>query len=87
MAAVAVKVGHLVNDRILRREQAESETEGNSPGTTPPDAFTATPMQTPGATSGADVKLARLRQLGELRDSGVLTPEEFEKQKSILLGG
>ena len=34
----------------------------------------------------ADDPLDKLRKLGELRDSGVLTPEEFEAQKAAVLG-
>ena len=34
----------------------------------------------------ADVRLARLKQLGELRASGVLTDEEFEREKARILG-
>ena len=30
--------------------------------------------------------LDQLRQLGELRDAGVLTAEEFEAKKSLILG-
>jgi len=34
-----------------------------------------------------DDQLARLAKLGQLRDSGVLTPEEFEEQKRRILAG
>jgi hypothetical protein len=34
-----------------------------------------------------DDQLARLAKLGQLRDSGVLTPEEFEQQKRRILEG
>lgn len=33
----------------------------------------------------AEVTLARLKELGELRDSGVLTEEEFTRAKAKLL--
>jgi len=39
------------------------------------------------ADDGVDEQLARLAKLGELRDSGVLTPEEFEQQKRRILEG
>lgn len=41
-----------------------------------------------GAVEGGsgDPTLDRLRQLGELHDSGVLTDDEFAAQKSRLLG-
>lgn len=87
-AAVAVKVGHMVHDRIQTRKQAEWEAQGNSPGTTPPNLFTGT-QSAPAATAqvGADDRLARLAQLGELRASGVLTDAEFEQQKALILAG
>jgi putative oligomerization/nucleic acid binding protein len=44
----------------------------------------ATPAPSPGADSG---QLAQLKLLGELRDSGVLTDDEFERQKQRILGG
>jgi hypothetical protein len=40
----------------------------------------------PAATDTGD-KLAQLKQLGELRASGVLTDAEFEVQKAHILGG
>jgi hypothetical protein len=41
----------------------------------------------PAAESGTDDKLAQLKQLGELRDAGVLTEAEFEVQKEKILAG
>jgi Short C-terminal domain len=40
----------------------------------------------PAAAAPAQDPLDKLEKLGRLRDSGVLTPEEFEEQKSALLG-
>ena len=86
-AAVAVKVGHMVHDRIQSRKQAEWEAQGNPPGTTPPNLFTTSGAPAVAAASAADERLARLAQLGELRASGVLTDEEFEQQKALILAG
>jgi hypothetical protein len=44
----------------------------------------AVPMPSSGADSG---QLAQLKLLGELRDSGVLTEDEFERQKQRILNG
>ena len=38
------------------------------------------------AAAPAEDPLDKLEKLGRLRDSGVLTPEEFEEQKAALLG-
>jgi hypothetical protein len=46
-----------------------------------------TPAAPPPPTQNADNgKLAQLQLLGKLRDSGVLTNEEFERQKQQILG-
>lgn len=37
------------------------------------------------ATPAKDDRLSRLQQLGELRDSGVLTEDEFQREKSRIL--
>ena len=39
------------------------------------------------ADDDVDEQLARLAKLGQLRDAGVLTPEEFEQQKRRILEG
>lgn len=43
-------------------------------------------QQPPPAPSGGDT-LAQLKELGELKASGVLTDAEFEAQKAKILGG
>jgi hypothetical protein len=40
----------------------------------------------PAEQSEIDVLLARLKALGELRDSGVLTEDEFLREKAKILG-
>jgi hypothetical protein len=58
-------------------------------GAAPQQVYAAPPPQeyapAPAAPSQADV-LNQLKQLGELRDAGVLTEEEFAVQKAKLLG-
>jgi hypothetical protein len=45
------------------------------------------PAPAPTAAGGMDAKLAQLKQLGELKQSGVLTDAEFEAQKARVLAG
>jgi hypothetical protein len=45
------------------------------------------PVAAPAGGAPAPSTIEQLGQLGELRDSGVLTPEEFEREKQKLLGG
>ena len=51
--------------------------------------FGPAPPQAAAADSDDEVdeQLARLAKLGQLRDAGVLTPEEFEQQKRRILEG
>ena len=44
-------------------------------------------MPAPSAAGGGDDQLAKLKQLGELKASGVLTEAEFEAQKAKILNG
>jgi hypothetical protein len=43
------------------------------------------PAPPPQPSTGADERIAQLRQLGDLRASGVLTDAEFEEQKRRIL--
>jgi hypothetical protein len=62
------------------QEQRIADVEGQQAA-----AAGAAPSQ-PAAAAGGGT-LEQLKQLGELRDSGVLTPEEFEREKQKVLGG
>ena len=69
-----------VSGRVRRRQQARwAQQEGEQGGyyeTAPQEAAPAAPAD----------PIAQLKELGELRDSGVLTEEEFAAQKAKLLG-
>lgn len=80
-AAVVVKVGHVVHDRIRQRQQAQAP-DGSSAAK--PD--TSREPQT-AAPALPDEVLARLEQLGQLKAAGVLTEAEFEAQKARILSG
>ena len=43
------------------------------------------PPPAPAAAGGMDAKLAQLKQLGDLKQAGVLTDAEFEAQKAKIL--
>lgn len=55
-----------------------------APGATEPPPAAAAPQQNGGAAAQPDV-YDQLRKLGELRDAGVLTDEEFAAKKTLLL--
>jgi hypothetical protein len=79
-----------VSNRVSRRqagrwasqeqEQAPPQQEQYAP---PPQAAAPPPPAAP----AMDDKLAQLKQLGELKDAGVLTEAEFEVQKDKILHG
>jgi hypothetical protein len=60
---------------------------GGVPNFTPP-AYPRPPAATtpPPAAAGEEDPLEKIARLGQLRDRGLLTPEEFEAQKKRLLG-
>ena len=78
--AAKVAVASSVHGRVQRRQQQRwaAEDQGQSAPTAPPAA-----PQTPPAST-AD-RIAQLKMLGELRDTGVLTDTEFEAEKRKLL--
>jgi hypothetical protein len=70
-------------DADIARDRAQAYAQQAPPapaaGVTPGAAAPST------STSTSDT-LAQLKQLGELRDSGVLTDDEFQTQKAKILG-
>jgi hypothetical protein len=97
MARTAVVAGTAtaVSNRVSRRQanrwaskdqqQYESQQYESQQyqATTPQPA----PQAAPAAGGGMDDKLEQLKQLGELKQSGVLTDAEFEAQKARILSG
>jgi len=54
----------------------------------PPYPYQGQPVAPQGSTYSADSgKLAQLKLLGELRESGILTNDEFEREKQRILRG
>jgi hypothetical protein len=53
----------------------------------PPASGMPPPGTPPGSPPGGGDTLARLEQLGQLRDAGAISPEEFEAQKTRILAG
>lgn len=76
-AAVAVKTADVIHERVLARQQEHAVAQGY-----PAPAAVAAPAM---ASPDMGDKLAQLKQLGELRDAGVLTDAEFSAQKIQIL--
>ena len=82
--AVVAGTAYAVSGRVRRRQQgrwAAQDAEQAPPPAPAPEYAQAPPA------AGTDDKLAQLKQLGELRDAGVLTDAEFESQKGRILYG
>jgi hypothetical protein len=91
MARTAVIAGTAtaVSNRVSRRqagrwaEQDAQQAAAQQPAYEAPPA-PAAPPPPPASSFNADA-IAQLKQLGELRDAGILTEAEFEAQKAKLL--
>jgi hypothetical protein len=77
-AVIAGTATHVSNN-VSRRQAGKWAAQ--EPQQAPPPQQAAPP-----APSGTDDKLAQLKELGELKASGVLTEAEFEAQKAKILG-
>jgi hypothetical protein len=87
-AAVAVKTADVIHERVLARQQEHAAAQGHpAPVAAAAQPGSAEPMAAAPAPASPDMgdKLAQLKQLGELRESGVLTDAEFEVQKAHIL--
>ncbi|WP_030317175.1 SHOCT domain-containing protein [Streptomyces flavochromogenes] len=84
--AVVAGTATAVSNRVSRRQQgrwaAQQEQQYAAPPPPPADA-----PAPPAAGSDMTSKIDQLKQLGELRDQGVLTDSEFEEQKRRILQG
>ena len=96
--AVVAGTATAVSNRVSRRQANRWADQGQAqPGymapvqSAPQEGYYQEPQQgyaaPPPSAPDADyeTKLAQLRQLGELRDAGVLNDAEFEMQKSKIL--
>lgn len=68
----------------VRRRQERRWAEQEAPAQAEP---AAAPAPAPAPASGGASMIEQLKQLGELKDQGVLTEQEFAEQKSKLLAG
>jgi hypothetical protein len=84
MARTAVVAGTAtaVSNRVSRRQAGrwQRQAEEEAPAAAPP------PPPAPPAADSMTVKLEQLKQLADLKDQGVLTDAEVERQKALILG-
>ena len=92
MARTAVVAGTAtaVSNRVSRRQAGRWAAEEPAPQYAapppPPAPVYAAPPPPPAVAASQDDLLTQLDKLGQLRDAGVLTDAEFERQKAKLLG-
>jgi len=82
--AVVAGTASAVSGRVQQRQRQRWADQGKDPYTGVAEEQQAAPAPAPAAP--AVDPIAQLKQLGELRDSGVLTEAEFEAQKAKILG-
>ncbi|HZO07382.1 MAG TPA: SHOCT domain-containing protein [Solirubrobacterales bacterium] len=83
IAGTASAVGGRVHHRQEAKwaQQEEQQYQQQQAQQAPPPAAPA-----PAAPAGGESMIDQLKQLGELKDEGILTEEEFAAQKAKLLG-
>jgi len=86
--AVVAGTATAVSGRVSRRQQGKwaAQEQQQQQAEAPPAAAPAPAAAAPQG-GGMDDKLAQLKQLGELKEAGVLTDAEFEVQKDKILHG
>ena len=86
IAGTATAVSNRVSRRQANRWAEQSASQQPPPQYyEPPTAPPAPPAPAPAATSTEDDMITQLEKLGALRESGVLTDEEFTEQKKRIL--
>ena len=90
--AVVAGTATAVSGRVSRRQQgrwAQQEQAQQEQQAPPQQQAAAPPAEAPPAApqgSDMDSKLAQLKDLGALKEQGVLSDAEFEAQKAKILG-
>jgi hypothetical protein len=85
VAGTATAVSGGMMRRQQRRAQEQQEASAYEQQYTEQQVAAAAPPS-PAAQSGTDQLVAQLKELGDLKDRGILTEAEFEQQKARLLG-
>ncbi len=84
--ATHAAVASSVHGKVQRRQHAKwAQATAAAPAAAV--APTPVPAAAPAAAPANDMSatLEQLKQLGELRDAGILTPDEFEAKKAAIL--
>jgi hypothetical protein len=86
--AVVAGTATAVSGRVARRQSNRwAEQDEQQYAQQQQESAQQQPAPAPAPASGTSDMLAQLQQLGELKQSGVLTDAEFEAQKQKILSG
>lgn len=85
--AVSGRVRRRQEQRWAQQEEQQYEQFERQAAPAPAAPAPAAPAATPAAPAGEGSLIDQLKQLGDLKDQGVLTEEEFAAQKAKLLNG
>jgi hypothetical protein len=83
--AVIAGTATAVSNRVSRRQAGRWARQDEEAAAVYAPEQPVAPEQPAPAGGGMDDKLAQLKQLGELKSQGVLTEEEFQQQKDVIL--
>lgn len=84
--AVVAGTATAVSNRVSRRQQGRWAAQEQNAYAAPPPEPAPQPPPAPGPSSpDMTAKIDQLKQLGDLKDQGVLTEAEFEEQKRRIL--
>jgi len=86
IAGTATSVSNRVSRRQAGRWAAQDEQHYQEQAAQQP-AYQAPPPTAPAAGLDMDAKLAQLKDLGDLKEQGILTEAEFQVQKDRILHG
>ena len=88
--AVVAGTATAVSNRVSRRQAGRwADQNEQQYQQAPPEPQYAPPPPAPAAPAAADMdtKLAQLKELGELKEQGILSEAEFQVQKDRILHG
>jgi Short C-terminal domain len=84
--AVIAGTATAVSNNVSRRQAGRWAEQEQAQAAPPPQAYQQAPPPPAPADDTGDM-LAQLKELGALKDAGILTEAEFEVQKAKILAG
>jgi hypothetical protein len=83
--AVIAGTATSVSNRVSRRQANRWSQQDAQQYEQPPQQYAAPPPAAPAAPAGED-RVEQLKELASLKDQGILTDEEFAREKARILG-